>query len=110
MSERQVTAIAAPPGTVHTPDGQPGTTVALPDDHLLVTLDDGRSFVVEARPARAATRRDVHRHDGPEPPLTPGYVKPLILTMLRPASETYNVGSVGSSTLLPSGADHPAET
>ncbi len=48
MSERQVTAIAAPPGTVHTPDGQAGTTVALPDDHLLVTLDDGRSFVVEA--------------------------------------------------------------
>jgi len=47
-AERQVTATPAQPGTVRTPDGELGTTVAMPDDHLLVTLDDGRSFVVEA--------------------------------------------------------------
>ena len=47
MSERQVTPTAAQTGAVHTPEGETGTTRALPDDHLLVTLADGRSFVVE---------------------------------------------------------------
>ena len=47
MSERQVTPTAAQTGTVRTREGEAGTTRALPDDHLLVTLADGRSFVVE---------------------------------------------------------------
>jgi photosystem II stability/assembly factor-like uncharacterized protein len=33
---------------VRTKDGQVGTAQAMPDDHVLVTLDDGRSFVIDA--------------------------------------------------------------
>jgi hypothetical protein len=33
---------------VRTADGQVGTTKAMPDDHVLITLQDGRSFVVDA--------------------------------------------------------------
>jgi hypothetical protein len=33
---------------VKTTDGHAGRTQALPDDRVLVTLDDGRSFVVDA--------------------------------------------------------------
>ena len=34
--------------SVRTADGQVGSTRAMPDDRVLVTLDDGRSFVIDA--------------------------------------------------------------
>lgn len=43
-----MTPQSSSPPNVRTPDGRVGRTQAMPDDRVLITLDDGRSFVVEA--------------------------------------------------------------
>jgi hypothetical protein len=43
-----MTPQASPPPNVRTNDGRIGRTQAMPDDRVLITLDDGRTFVVEA--------------------------------------------------------------
>jgi hypothetical protein len=35
--------------TLRTTEGQVGSTRAMPDDRVLVTLDDGRSVVIDAK-------------------------------------------------------------
>jgi hypothetical protein len=43
-----MTSPGSSPRNVKTTDGQVGSTAPMPDDRVLVTLDDGRSFVVDA--------------------------------------------------------------
>jgi hypothetical protein len=43
--------------SLRTTEGQVGSTRAMPDDRVLVTLEDGRSFVVDAE-------RIERQHDG----------------------------------------------
>jgi hypothetical protein len=39
---------SSPPNNIKTTDGRTGSTQAIPDNRLLVSLDDGRSFVIDS--------------------------------------------------------------